>query len=979
MEKNTNDPVRDLSLEMSISGMEYTSGDDADGESAYSILTPTEAPSNIDEDFFLLSSKNPGLNLPQLDLDSKEFKCENDTTNIIEIPLCKACKERHYRRRLVICADTADCDPSRTQDRSSMYSVSRLVCSGQVKDALSGEIVVQTTIYKGGLGIDSDSESKNDTAALDPNTEVDWAEETRLAIERSLKKSVRDIYTIICKASQCTSDEVFLFGEGAAASVLVATVKLLHFFGILSGPKAPSQESELERAFESAWEFCVKPQSFIDQGDTAFHQTPKIPFMGLIEVDPLPYPGLENLPATIFDAQNTYHALGLNQVEGAGVARLQLPPSTSGREITEAWFFGNRKDLDGTRSENGLSLWPLQWLLFEGSAKGLVLDVGFFPEEQDDTKNLSVAETFLLQGQQYPFRFFNGVELNIWDVSQIFDVQGHQLEFEGSWSWTDWFGTKRRVFNDDDDGALCEYGVENRKKTIIHPSVFYHKDQFSKTANWDCYNEQIEAFRRTQIDGNWSQYFWVSKMVLPHKFRILVCGNTGVGKSTLINSVFDTTEAKETFEDQTNHDIEKEIVVDQINGEDSVIIHDSNGFETGNDEKNKQAESFIERRSYKSYNPNVDDYIHCIWYCIPAEDPQKGDASIQRIFSKCFQEWKIPLVVVYTKSIRHEGGMKEDIKAAYRLRYRRDIPEGVLARNLDRERLRYRSQQSKWIVELYKDCLGLSSLSNEEAEERGKSAFRIVWTDKNDPESLKELIRETYDLIGPNIGHVFVKAQKVSHDLKFKQAVEDGVRAIKGTDYLRIIRRHRNQVAELREMGKTILKTFAWDLDDPSICDIMGGDKDIGGRNFFMATGVAGTSTGVAAAAAIAIESGIIIVDEAVIGIAGATATIGAVALGAVTAVGGGVALWALKRHQISKWATFLCCFTIITYRATVAAARNERQLTVEDFKNHKLTDKEYDAIKKEIDEFVTMKRCIVFDYPGLGRKAHSIVSGYCL
>ena len=77
--------------------------------------------------------------------------------------------------------------------------------------------------------------------------------------------------------------------------------------------------------------------------------------------------------------------------------------------------------------------------------------------------------------------------------------------------------------------------------TILHPSVYLVFDEYchvlldsKELAN----RKEIESWRSSLC----ADEFWIDRDVVnieePGAIRVLVCGNTGVGKSTLINEVF---------------------------------------------------------------------------------------------------------------------------------------------------------------------------------------------------------------------------------------------------------------------------------------------------------------------------------------------------------------------------------------------------------------------------------------------------------
>lgn len=78
--------------------------------------------------------------------------------------------------------------------------------------------------------------------------------------------------------------------------------------------------------------------------------------------------------------------------------------------------------------------------------------------------------------------------------------------------------------------------------TTLHPSVYLILDEYSNVfldRKALSFRSHIEGLRSTVLSND---IFWSERETVdieePGAIRILVCGNTGVGKSTLINEVF---------------------------------------------------------------------------------------------------------------------------------------------------------------------------------------------------------------------------------------------------------------------------------------------------------------------------------------------------------------------------------------------------------------------------------------------------------
>ncbi|ORX94108.1 hypothetical protein BCR34DRAFT_550496 [Clohesyomyces aquaticus] len=127
------------------------------------------------------------------------------------------------------------------------------------------------------------------------------------------------------------------------------------------------------------------------------------------------------------------------------------------------------------------------------------------------------------------------------------------------------------------------------------------------------------------------------------KFRICIIGKAGVGKSTLLSRVFGMDEAGAIRTGGGRHNIYDPIVDENRNS--ALIIHDSCGFEAGEEGNLEAVKGFVE---YRSSKPSLSEQLHCIWYCISLVDPRQLHGA-EKTFFTFLREKEIPLVFVLTK------------------------------------------------------------------------------------------------------------------------------------------------------------------------------------------------------------------------------------------------------------------------------------------------------------------------------------------
>ena len=153
------------------------------------------------------------------------------------------------------------------------------------------------------------------------------------------------------------------------------------------------------------------------------------------------------------------------------------------------------------------------------------------------------------------------------------------------------------------------------------------------------------------------------------KLNIMLLGNSGVGKSTLVNEILGLENNK--AEEQTNNE---RMLIDgwtkkyPVNEKDTKIkninLWDTEGIEYSQEQKNDQENHINKVINHINNHKSIPgQQINCIWFCIHGQTFQPSEMKyIEKLLDVYNEKFKIPIIFIYTQSYEIEYNNVEALK-----------------------------------------------------------------------------------------------------------------------------------------------------------------------------------------------------------------------------------------------------------------------------------------------------------------------------
>jgi len=250
------------------------------------------------------------------------------------------------------------------------------------------------------------------------------------------EQQIYDIAKEVCEILEEPRDELFLYGFGRGAFIVRAVAGVLD---ILHLPKRTSM-----RYFDKLYQSCLDVYKARHDEDNRngpkiieflrSHSTlpVQIRFVGAFDTVRYTAEGHKHNLSLVSSIQHMRHALALNesrsQLSPEFVEYPKNPADLQGRTFIQAWFIGSHKNLGGGTDHDGLSLYPLQWMLVESLRAGLIIQRNekepliekehvlsvIFPQYSGDVPRLAGDDE-----AEWHVKHNNGIEVSLFDLQMV--------------------------------------------------------------------------------------------------------------------------------------------------------------------------------------------------------------------------------------------------------------------------------------------------------------------------------------------------------------------------------------------------------------------------------------------------------------------------------------------------------------------------------------------------------------------------------
>ncbi|KAG7108324.1 hypothetical protein HYQ45_018118 [Verticillium longisporum] len=605
-------------------------------------------------------------------------------------------RPQHDVKRIVVCVDgtwyNADGKEGKgTGNLSNTFRIFASVKQGTFEQG--GKTIKQVAKYFNGIGTKTNSYDKyNDAITGD-----------------GCKELIRDVYQYCCAEVTSPDDELWLYGFSRGAYVVRAVSALFRDLATLHKQTTGqfNQDYRVALGFLNAKQ---KRQMSNKQGELynffleKTREGPAIQFLGLFDTVKKAQGDVDFDLSYSRSIRRVRHALALNEERNTHQPELYKTESKPGWEaesLIQAWFVGWHVDIGGGARDDGLSLYPLQWMLLESQKFGLVLEykppkyiADKIPVEHppslvlpsivsESGSDQPFPKTCLFSGGpvpdetnkdtdqevcQWDFSLASGIKVNMFDLrashrhGNLQKRQGKKLKkkvhvekatHEVRLNPPDKFltGYQRRPRSVFDARGVAGYNEHDPYGTIIHPSVYFLKDTYPTLGIKDALQkmeDRLDDFSSQFQSSEHSNFFpWLLERTLKTRYeqvRILICGRSGVGKSTLLNRIFGMKMTVENEDTRGIHDMEQGFESDQYPG---IIIHDSEGFEAGDIKRVQAFEMFLKKRGSSA---PVKDQLHAVWICNDMDTSRPIEAAFELVLGIIAKYApSLPVVLVGTK------------------------------------------------------------------------------------------------------------------------------------------------------------------------------------------------------------------------------------------------------------------------------------------------------------------------------------------